>query len=389
MVRRQRERGEIGADDVDHADLQPVDLDLEPVELEPVDRADVRAERRSDTRRNDRRRVALLAAVVTAVAASVFVAVNGSAHHAPHAAPRPAPAATTGTSPTFESADPISTLVRRLQPYWPDGEAMVMFGRLYITRSRDRQPALVGPAQPAVIEDQSGSSLLLSTFPELLVATEPRIASRVLSPQSVAVRATEPDEWWIVTGDGDLRDSVSGSVLHPPGGLHVVAAVPHGFVALDVRHSQWVVWSGEPSTRPIIDSQAQLVVARGPTIVFRSGCTNNGCSLEIFDLARHSTVRAYVPGVPDFAVFSPTGNRLALASSPGDVFLMDPATGDMIAHTRSRVLPSLSSPVAWSSDGERLIVVQNDSVEVRNATTGRVSDVITGTTGLEQLAGLP
>jgi hypothetical protein len=171
--------------------------------------------------------------------------------------------------------------------------------------------------------------------------------------------------------------------------LRVAAAVPHGFVALDVRHSQWVVWSGEPSTTPIIDSRAQLVAARGPTIVFRSGCTIDGCDLTIFDLARRSVIHAYVPGVPDFAVFSPTASRLALASTLGDVFLMDPATGDMIAHTRSRVLPSLSSPVAWSTDGQRLLVVQQDSVEVRAATNGAVSDVITGTAGLDQLAGLP
>jgi len=389
MARRRRERHEISADDVEAVDLEPVDLDLEPVDLELVDPADVRVERRPDGRRDERRRiVALLTAVVAIVVAFAFVAVKRSGQTARRAAPPAVP--TTGISPAFGAADPVSALMRRLKPYWPDGEAIVMFGRIYVARARDPKPELVVPERKAVIDDQSGSSLLLSTFPELLVATEPRVASRLLSRTSIAVRATEPDEWWILTSDGALRDSSSSkNVLHPPSGLRVAAAVPDGFVALDVRHSQWVVWSGEPSTRPIIDSHAQLVAARGPTILFRSGCTIDGCSVEVFDLARRSVVHAYVPGVPDFAVFSPTGSRLALASSLGDVFLMDPATGDMIAHTRSRTLPSLSSPVAWSSDGQRLIVVQDDSVEVRDAMNGTVSDVITGTTGLEQLVGLP
>jgi hypothetical protein len=92
--------------------------------------------------------------------------------------------------------------------------------------------------------------------------------------------------------------------------------------------------------------------------------------------------------VPDFAQFSPTGSRLALASTLGDVFLMDPANGAVIARTRSRVLPSLSSPIAWSTDGRRLIVVQQDSIEVL-LHDGELSDIITGTAGVEQLAGLP
>jgi hypothetical protein len=381
MVRRRGERSEINAGDVEP-------IDLEPIELEPFDDLYVRSER-PEARRDKRPTVALLTTVIAA-AALTSVAVNASVHHNRRAASRSAPVPATGTSPAVDSAGPGPSLTSRLERYWPDGEAIVMFGRLYVARARDPRPALVVPERKAaVIDDQSGSSLLLSTFPQLLVATEPRIASRLLSRSSVVVPAAEPDEWWILTSDGALRDSVSGNVLHPPSWLSVAAAVPHGFVALDVRHSQWVVWSGEPSPRPIITARAQLVAARGSMLVFRSDCTINGCALEIFDIARHSKVDAYVPGVPDFAVFSPTGSRLALASSLGDVFLMDPATGDMLAHTRSRVLPSLSSPVAWSTDGQRLIIVQDDSVEVRDATSGDVSDVITGTAGLEQLAGLP
>jgi hypothetical protein len=230
--------------------------------------------------------------------------------------------------------------------------------------------------------------LLISTFPELLVATEPRIASRVLSSHSVAVRAAEPDGWWILSDDGTLRESETGRDLRPPAGLRVAAAVPHGFIALDVPHSRWVLWSGAPRSSPIIASTAQLIAAHGSTVVFRSGCTIDGCTLRIFDLARRSEAHAWLPGVPDFAELSPTGNRLALASTLGDVFLVDPANGALIARTRSRVLPSLSNPIAWSTDGQRLIVVQRDSVEVR-APEGEVSDVITGTAGLEQLAGLP
>ena len=68
---------------------------------------------------------------------------------------------------------------------------------------------------------------------------------------------------------------------------------------------------------------------------------------------------------------------------------MNPANGALIARSRSRVLPTLSSPIAWSSDGQHLIVVEKDSVEVRNADNGAVTEIISRTAGLEQLAGLP
>src|SRR5262249_52404633 len=158
MVRRRRGSGDIGADDVEPVDLEPVDLDLEPIDLEPVGSVGVWAERLPARRRDDRRRVALLTAAVAAAAALAFVTVNRSAHHTRRAAPRPAPVPTTGT-PAFESTDSVAALARRLQPYWPDGEAIVMYGRLYVARARDPRPAIVVPQRKAaVIEDQSGSS---------------------------------------------------------------------------------------------------------------------------------------------------------------------------------------------------------------------------------------
>jgi hypothetical protein len=370
---------------IDGSDLEPAGL--EPADLETVDPAELRIERGREDRQDDRRRVAWIAFAAVVATAFTGVAVFGRVHHT-RGASRPAPVPTT-LAPAGQGADPVNRLVAHLGRYWPDGEAIVMYGRLYVSRAEDFRPKLVIPDLQAVIGDQSGSSLLISKFPEVLLSTEPLITSRVLSPHSVAIRATEPDEWWILEADGALRDTVTGSVVYPPKGLRVAAAVSHAFVALDVRRGQWVLWTGEPVTKPIVSSRAQLVAAQDSTVVFRSGCTINGCALEIFDLARHSAIDAYLPGVPEFAAFSPTGSRLALTTTLGDVFLVNPADGAVIARTRSRVLPTLSSPIGWSSDGQQLIVVQEDSVEVRDATDGSVTDVLTGTAGLEQLAGLP
>jgi hypothetical protein len=363
-------------DDLDPADLEPADL--EPLTV---------GELRRGARRDGRPGVGWIAAAAAVAAVFAGFAVFGSNHHDRRAASHPPPVPTTSTPQAGDRADPVSRLVERLGRYWPDGEAIVMDGRLYVSRAEDARPVVV-PATRAVIEDHSGSSLLLSTFPETVVTTEPHIASRVLSQRSVALRAVEPDEWWIFTEGGTLRDTATGLVLSSPAGLRVAAAVRDGFVALDDRHGQWVLWTGGPTHR-IIDSRAQLVAAQGSIAVFRSGCTINGCALEIFDFARRSAIDAYVPGVPDFGAFSPTETRLALASTLGDVFLVNPANGAVIARTRSRVLPTLSSPFDWSSDGQHLVVVQQDSVEVRRATDGAATEVLTDTPGLEQLAGLP
>jgi hypothetical protein len=371
-------------------DLRRADAgDVEPVDLEPVDPAELRIELdgRYDTRRDDRRRVALIGVVVAVAAAFTAAALLGRVHHARRAAPRPAPVPTTSAEAN-DGSDRVTRLVGRLGRYWPDGEAMVMDGRLYVSRAHDLRPVVV-PDMQGFVGDQSGSSLLISTFPELLVATQPQITSHALSPRSIAVRAAEPGEWWILSDNGALRDTVSGAVLYPPNGLRVAAAVPHGFIALDVRRGRWVLWTGAPVPEPIVDARAQLVAAQGTTAVFRSDCTINGCALEIYDLTRRSAIDAYLPGVPEFAAPSPTGSRLALASTLGDVFLMNPANGALIARSRSRVLPTLSSPIAWSSDGQHLIVVEKDSVEVRNADNGAVTEIISRTAGLEQLAGLP
>lgn len=383
MPRRRGEGRETGADGLEPVELEP--FDLEPVDPEPIavefDPASARARAHADRRR----RAAWIAAAVAALIAFAAVAAVGNRNRGRARAESPA----TSTPPGTDTVDPVRALVLHLGRYWPGGEAIVMDGRLYVARARDARPELVVPELPAVIEEQSGSSLLISTFPELLVATEPNIASHVLSPRTVAIAAREPDEWWILHDDGTIRDTITGNVLRPPAGLRIAAEVDHGFIALDVPHDRWVVWRGDPVMPRLVNSRAQLIGAQGSIAVFRSGCTINGCALEIFDLAHRSAIDGYLPGVPDFAAFSPTGSRLALASTLGDVFLVDPADGAVIARTRSRVLPSLSSPIAWSTDGQHLIVVQQDSVEVRNATDGAVADVVTGTAGLEQLAGLP
>jgi len=381
MARRRGEPREIDAGDLEPVELEPIEL--EPIEFRGPD--DLGVEPVTPRRRRPTR-LAWTAATAAALVAVGAVAVAGRHHHSDSAAP-PAPPAT--AAPIGTAPDPVGELVQRLAPYWPGGQAIVMYGRLYVARARDAHPALVVPELRAVIEDQSGPSLLISTFPELLVATEPNIAQRVLSPRAVAIRAAEPDEWWILHDDGSIRDTVTGEVLRPPAGLRITAAVPHGFVALDVPHNRWVVWSGDPSMSTLMPARADLLAAQGSMLIFRSNCTIDQCAVEIVDLAHRTEIDAYVPAVPDFAILSPTGDRVALASTLGDVFLVNTADGGVIARSRSRSLPSLSNPVAWSTDGEHLVIVQQDSVEVRNATDGSVSDVITGTAGLDQVAGLP
>jgi len=383
----------VSGDDVEPIDLEPIDvepIDLEPIDLEPIDLE-------SDDRNDDaprpngarlRRNQVLFGLIVAGLAAWGAIALSGRSHGHPESrgqAPQP-PAVTQtddGQSPL------VRTLEVALERYWPGATAAVIDGRLYVIHSGRARASLVMPEDQPVIEDQSGSSLLISTFPEELVTTQPAIRTSVLSPHSIAIRATTPGHWWLLSDDRTLRDTIDGTVLHEPLGLRVAAAVPRGFVALDAPHMRWVLWSSGASITPIVPSNAQLVAARGEIVVFRTGCSINGCPLELYDLAQGSMIGTYLPGVPDFAAFSPDGTRLALASTLGDVFLVDPSTGQVIDRTRSRVSPSLSQPFTWSPDGGNLLVVQEDSIEVHRAVDGATTDVIPGTEGLEQLAALP
>ncbi len=267
--------------------------------------------------------------------------------------------------------------------------AVVVDDRLYVLdrATTEAEATLVPlPEGHVTIDDQSGSSLLATTFSETLVSTQP-IATRTLSAGEIAIRSQAPPRWWLVDSNDTVRDDHNGHLAHAPGGLRVVGAVREGFVALDTK-SGWVVWSNSRVT-PIAPGDRRLLDTGPRTIAFTSDCGYGGCTLEILDLIRKTTVTTVLARIPDFAAFSPDGTRLALATTLGDVYILDPKTGALIVQTHGRDSPSPSRPFSWTPDSRSLLIVQNDDVEIRRATDGVATSIVTPTPGLEQLVALP
>jgi hypothetical protein len=356
-------------------DLEPVDL--EPVDLEPRDNAS-RFERRRD-RRPAWIWVGLVGVGLAAWAAIALTTRGG------HATPGP-------TTPTSEPhVDRLAVLTTRLrmalQSVGSGRFAAVIDDRLYVFDDTGPETLVALPEGHATITDQSGSNLLASTFQQTLVSTQP-IGTRTLSPRDVAIRAVTPGRWWLLHDDGTLRLDHRSEFEREPKALRVVAEVQDGFVALDAPDFRWVLWSGA-NIRPLAPPGYQLVDTGPRTILFKHNCGYGGCDLEILDLARGTVRMTRSARVPEFAAFSPDGTRLALASTLGDVSIVDAKSGETIAQTRGRESPSPSRPFAWTPDSYALLVVQDHDIAILRASDGFMTRVIDRTDGLQQIAALP
>jgi hypothetical protein len=345
-------------------DLEPVDL--EPVDLEPDDGSRVE-------RARDRRPAWIWVGLVGAgLAAWGAIALTTRGGHA-----RPAPATPT-SAPLVDRLAVLTPRLRTgLQALGSDRFAAVIDDRLYVVDEARPEASLVQlPEGHVTIADQSGPSLLASTFEQTLVSTQP-ISTRTLSPRDVAIRAVAPGRWWLLHDDGTVRLDHRSEFERVPSGLRVVAAVRDGFVALDTR-SAWVLWS-HSTVRPIATLGAQLLTTGPRTIAFKNNCGYSGCALEIVDLARGTFTTVQLSRVPEFAAFSPDGTRLALATTLADVYIIDAKTGAEIARTHSRNAPSPSLPFTWTPDGRALLVVQDHDVEIVHASDGLGTSLIAGT----------
>jgi len=248
-------------------------------------------------------------------------------------------------------------------------------------------PALVRlPEGHVTIDDLSGSSILASTSAATIVSTA-TLATRTLSVHETALRAVAPGHWWILRDDGTMRSDTGNAVARVPAGLRVVAAVLRGFVGLDAA-SGWVGWTGL-SVEPLPWAGGQLVAATPEAAVVRSDCSFAGCLLALARVYEGTSVSTRFPAVPLFASYSPDGTRLAIASSVGDVFVLDASSGRILGRTLGRQSASPSVPFSWTPNGDSLLVVQDEDVEIRNASDGALRRVVAGTAGLEQLFALP
>jgi len=367
-------------------------VDLEPVDLEPVD-----LERGDDTERFERRRgrrpawfwIAPIAAALVAWAAVALT------NHGTHAHPTATPASTSQpTSATTVPAPPVDrisnvapTLQAELRTVGSGRFAAVVDDRLYVIDTTRPSITLVPlPEGHVTIDDQNGPSLLVSTFEQTLVSTEP-IATHTLSAHDFAIKADVSAQWWLLRDDGSVRADDGGTGRPVPDGLRPVAAVPDGFVALD-PHSSWVVWS--PSgIRPVGQLGAQFLATHARTIAFRSDCAYNGCALHLVDLAHGTLTTTGLSQIPEFAAFSPDGTRLALSTTTGGVFVVDTTTGRIVTATRALTSSSPSQPFTWTPDGRELLVVQEHDIEFRRASDGATTRVVRATDGVQQIAALP
>ncbi len=378
---------------MDHDDLEPIDL--EPIDLEPVDPRRAHNVDRFDRDRPGARRVPRSWFAVIGVGLAAWAAIALTTRGAHDRAVPPTPSPTSTPLPAVPvHVDRITSLAPHLwtglQHLGSGRFAAVVDDRLYLLdrASTEAQTTLVPlPEGHVTIDDQSGASLLASTYHQTLVSTMPARV-RTLAVTETAIRAAEPDGWWLLSSDGTIRREGGGDREREPAGTRVAAAVGAGFVAIDPPHSRWVLWSGT-KVEQLAPGGYQLVGNAGSRVVFRFGCSIYSCSIEIDDLARHTTVRGFLTGVPQFAAFSPDGTRLAIASTLGDVWILDTATGGALATTRGRTTASPSMPFTWTPDGRSLLVVGDDTLEIRRATDGHLTGEITGTAGLQQLVALP
>jgi hypothetical protein len=371
-----------------------MDDDLEPIDLEPVELEPGTDESRFERERARRPRTLWIAAVAVGLAAwGVIALATRDTHSDRSTAPTAAPNTTTASASFTPEADEftvVAPLLRaELQDVGVGRFAAVIDDRLYILdENRSRETLVRLPEGHVTIDQQNGQLLLASTFQQTLVSTEP-IATRTLPARDFAIPAWTPARWWILNSDGTIRSDGGGARVRIPDGLRVAAAVADGFIALDVAHSRWVLWAG-PNTQSIAAAAEHQLLVTGPkTVVFKNNCGYTGCTVEILDLAHGTMVTVRLPRVPDFAALSPDGTRLALSSNQADVFLVDTHSGRAIVQTGSVDSETPALPFTWTPDGRSLLIVQNNDIEIRRATDGKLMSVIPRTRGLQQLVALP
>jgi hypothetical protein len=367
--------------------------DLEPIDLEPIDPASD-SESRFDRERPRDRRTAVVWTCVVVGALGLWAAI-ALTNHSDRKQALPAPP-TTAAPPVTVTTPTVQRLMELAPRLWEGLRgvgtgrfAIVVDDRLYLLdeASTEAQTTLVPlPEGHVTIDDQNGSSLLASTFQQTLVSTTP-LTTRTLSVRDGAFRAVAPERWWLGRGDGTLRNDLTGAVEQVPPGLRVVAAVAQGFVALDMT-SRWVLWSTSGITT-IGPSGGQLLAAAPHEIAIQYACADNSCPIDVIDTASRHRGTVTVPLVPQFGAFSPDGTQLALTSTRGEVYLLETATLREVIETASQlaVIPSL--PLTWTSDGQTLLVVRADEIDIMRASDGVPVRSVTGTVGLEQLVALP
>jgi hypothetical protein len=371
--------------------------DLEPVDLEPVDPEPGRDAARFDRdRRPGRPRGLWIAAGACGLVVWAVIALL--THHGSS----PGTTASTAPGPTPTSVVPVvdvdhvavagEAMREGLARIGVERFASVIDGRLYTFDSTLGDPTPVPvPGAHVTITDQSGSSVLAWTVRQTLVATRPA-AIRPVGDRVTAIRAITPGRWWLVNGDGTIRRDQGGAIEQVPRGLHVVGAVDRGFVAYD-DGDRWLLWPGTANAPISLISFPfpvdQFLAAGARRVVFLGGCGYTGCNVYIYDADQSRLAQLRLNGVPAFGAFSPDGTRLAIATNQGDVYLLDSATGETLARTRSGAPTIPTLPLSWTADGRALIVVQGGRIEIRRAIDGALTASIEGTVGVEQLVALP
>ena len=368
-------------------DLEPIDLesiDIEPVDLEPGDAEAAATARRASGPRLDperARRPGWIWVGLAAAGCAVWATVASGTHR-----PRPHPSTTPTTpttaanwvTPTSLPVDRLAALESRLWSTLGDvgsGRfAVVVDGRLYLLDAvpGHAEATPVGlPYGDVRIDEQSGSSFLVSTSQQTLVSTTP-VRTVTLSASDTPLKAVAPRQWWLLRDDGSIRDERGGVTRRPPVPLRIVAAVNDGFVALAPPEFRWVLWSGT-TVRPLAPPGYQLLVTGPRVAVFKSGCGYNGCALEFVDLPDRTVTENRLQSVPQFAEMSPDGSRLALATTQGDVMILDTGTGGVIAEAPKASPENAALPISWTPDGRTLLVVGTDDIQIVRA-VGRAHD---------------
>jgi hypothetical protein len=363
------------------------DGDPEPIDLEPVDLEPGGVDTRVDRERGTGRRSGWVWGGIVSVglAAWAVIALTTGNDHPKRASTPP----TTAAVPLVR-IDRVTVASTNLH----DGMAKlgverfaaVIDDHLYVFASTAADPTRVRlRGGDVVIQDQNGSSLLASTFEQTLVSTRP-IATRTLSPRDTVIRSAAPAQWWLLRDDGSIRTAQNAALQKVPTGLRVVAAVRGGFVALD-RRLGWVLWSGTATKS--IGAEDQFLVAGPRALVFMRECGYSGCTIDVRRPTGERVFSFRLAQVPTFAVFSPDGKRLAIGSTQGQVFIVDPAIGALFGPTQSLARPTQTLTFTWTADSRALLIVQENRIEVRRASDGRVAGAIDGTEGVQQLVALP
>jgi hypothetical protein len=363
-------------------------LDIVPVDLEPVDVESAR-EPRADARPGGRRWLwgAVIGAGLIAWAAIALTTRGSHAH-----------STTTPTSVSAPTSRPPTPAITTIEPRLADGLrdvgsgrfAIVVDDRLYLINvaGADSQATLVPlPEGHVTIDDQSGTSLLASTFQQTLVSTQPA-ATHTLAVDEVAIRGTDPNPWVLLRSDGTIRDQRGDILAYEPAGLRVFGTVDGGYVANDPANRRWVLWS-PAGTQTIAPGSFQLLDAGPGMLAFKSGCGYSGCGLELVDPRGRITASNRLATVPQFAAFSPDGTRLALASTQGAVNIVDTSTAQILGSMSITAAQIVSRPFSWTPDGRELIVVGENDLEILRASDGVMTGDIVVTPDLQQLVALP